>query len=173
MSVLKAIPDRLEATKHELASEVLLSSGRLRLRATGHSMLPTVRPGDTLIIEAAHIERAHGDEISTGDIAVFNSGRRFVAHRVVATAAGIGERKIQTQGDAVPLPDSPVSERELLGKVSFILRNGREIEPSRRLRLSQRAVAALLRCSGIAGRVVVGVHGFGRAVMDRALQNLS
>jgi len=34
----------------ELAAEVLRSSGRLRLRATGTSMLPAVWPGDVLSV---------------------------------------------------------------------------------------------------------------------------
>lgn len=168
MSMPQAIPDMQGVAKRQLASDVLRGSGRLHLRATGRSMLPRVRPGDTLVIE-----RARSCELSTGDIAVFNSGSRFVAHRVVATGVAVGERKIQTQGDAVLLPDSPVSEREVIGKVSLIVRNGREIEPSRSLRLSERALAALVRRSDIAGRVVVGVHGLRRAVLDSVLLNQS
>ena len=40
----------LEAVKCELAAEVLRSSGELRLRVTGSSMLPAVWPGDELTI---------------------------------------------------------------------------------------------------------------------------
>jgi len=36
------------ALKCELAGEVLRSSGRLRLKVSGSSMLPVIRPGDTL-----------------------------------------------------------------------------------------------------------------------------
>jgi len=145
--------DDAHALQCELAGEVLRSSGALHLRVAGWSMLPTVWPGDTLVIEPT----SH-DQVCEGDIVLFSSGRRFVAHRVVAISGG-GGSSVQTQGDAVPLPDSPLTARELLGKVSFILCNGKYNEPSRRLRFPERAVAAVFRRSSSAARVVVGVSG--------------
>ncbi len=140
------------------------SSGSLRLRVTGWSMLPTIWPGDTLVIE-----QASGDQVLEGDIVLFSSGRRFVAHRVVASGNGsaasrvqtstVQTSRIQTQGDAVPRPDAPLAASDLLGKVSFILREGRIIEPSRRLCFSERAVAAGFRRSSCAARVLVRVSG--------------
>lgn len=140
------------ALKCELACEVLRSSGALRLRVTGHSMLPTVWPGDTL-----EIEPLDSPDVSTGDIVLFSNGQRLVAHRVVAKICGSRD-SIETQGDAVPSPDSPVAQADLMGKVSFILRNGRCIAPSQSLRFSQRAVAGVFRRSNLAARVVVGLH---------------
>ena len=116
-------------------------------------MLPAVWPGDTLVVE--HIE---SDAVSEGDIVLFGRDQRLFAHRVVTKSNG-RDSKILTQGDAMPQPDPPVSDRDLLGKVSFILRNGKCIEPGKTLRFSERAVAALVRCSESAARVVVGVHG--------------
>jgi signal peptidase I len=121
-------------------------------------MLPTIWPGDKLVIEPVS-----GNDVSEGDIVLFDRNRRFVAHRVVTASHSTGESWIQTQGDAATRPDLPVGGSDLLGKVSFILRNGRCIEPSRSLRLSERAVAALVRRSEIAARVVVGVHGLCQA----------
>jgi len=141
------------ALKCELASEVLRSSGTLRLRVTGWSMLPSVMPGDTLVIE-----RISSDAISEGDIVLFGRDRRLFVHRVV-TRSQPQSAEIVTRGDAMPAPDPPVSESDLLGRVSFILRDGKCIEPSRSLRFSERAVAALVRRSTFAARVVVGVHG--------------
>ncbi|HME35975.1 MAG TPA: hypothetical protein VKF84_12105 [Candidatus Sulfotelmatobacter sp.] len=140
--------------QRELAGEVLRSSGSLHLRVTGWSMLPTVWPDDTLVIE-----QASGDQIFAGDIVMFSSGLRFVAHRVVAIGNGSGGSSVQTQGDAVPRADAPLAAGDLLGKVSFIVRNEKCIEPSRRRRISERAVAALFRRSSFAARVVVGIRG--------------
>lgn len=151
----------LNALKCELASEVLRSSGQLRLRVTGWSMLPSVWPGDTLLVE-----RAASDQVSEGDIVLFGRDRRLFAHRVVARGAIDGARTI-TQGDGMPQPDSPVSDSELLGKVSFIVRNGRRIEPSKTLRVSEQAVAALVRRSESAARMVVGVHNLRNPLQDR------
>ena len=60
-----AAPDPAHLLKCELAREVLRSSGTLRLRVTGWSMLPTVMPGDTLIVDRA------GGGVSRGDIVLF------------------------------------------------------------------------------------------------------
>jgi len=128
-------------------------------------MLPTIWPGDTLVIE-----HARSGDVFDGDIVMFSNGRRFVAHRVIAKSNGSGDSMVQTQGDALPHPDSPVARGDLLGKVSFIVRNGRSIEPSKSLRLSERAIAALFRRSEIASRVVVGVHGMRQSFRQIQIQ---
>jgi signal peptidase I len=148
------VMDEAHALKCDLAGEVLRSSGTLRLQVMGWSMLPTVWPGDTLVIE-----RADSGAVGEGDIVLFGRDRRLFAHRVVTTRSHSGDSRVVTRGDAMPVADSPLAQDELLGKVSVIVRNGRCIAPSRSLRLSERAVAALVRSSEIAARVVVGVHG--------------
>ena len=142
------------AVKCELAGEVLCSSGSLQLRATGRSMVPAIWPGDTLVIE-----RANPNAIAEGDIAMFTTEHRFVAHRVVAKECAPGGPKLHTQGDAVSRPDSPVAASNLIGKVSSIVRQGKHLEPRRHLSFSERAVATVFRHSKIAARVVVGIHG--------------
>jgi signal peptidase I len=146
--------DEVHALKCELASELLRTSGSLRLRVTGWSMLPAVWPGDTLVIE-----RAESGSVSEGDIVLFGRDGRFFAHRVVAKSSPAADAQLLTRGDANPQADPLVSDRDLLGKVTSIVRNGKRIEPSRTPRLSERAVAALARNSEVAARVVVGVRG--------------
>jgi signal peptidase I len=146
--------DAAHALKCELAGEVLRSSGTLRLRVMGWSMLPVVWPGDTLVIE-----RVENGTVSEGDIILFRRDRRFFAHRVVGKSSAAGDAQLLTRGDALAQADPPVGDRDLLGKVTFIIRNGKCIEPSRTPRFSERAVSALVRSSEIAARVVVGVHG--------------
>jgi len=141
------------AVRCELANGVLRSTGGLRLRVTGWSMLPTIWPGDLLVVEPTV------DDFLEGDIITFSSGSRFVAHRVVAKTSGPGNARVRTQGDAVRIPDSPVSGSDVLGKVSLIVRNGRTISPRRNLHFPERAAAALLRRSALAVRIAVGVHG--------------
>jgi signal peptidase I len=150
--------DDAHALKCELAGEVLRSSGTLRLQVMGWSMLPSVWPGDTLVIE-----RVDNSAVSEGDIVLFGRNRRLFAHRLVTKAGQSWDSRFVTRGDAMPAPDSPVSADDLLGRVSVILRNGKRIEPSRRLRFSERAVATLVRTSEIAARVVVGIHGMRQA----------
>jgi signal peptidase I len=120
-------------------------------------MLPTIWPGDMLMIE-----QATGDDVAEGDIVLFRRGDRFIAHRVVTKVDAPGCREVHTQGDALPCADFPIADNEVLGRVAFISRKGKCIEPVRNRRLSERAVATLFRRSEIAARVVVGVHGFRR-----------
>jgi Peptidase S24-like len=126
----------------------LASSGTLRLRVTGWSMLPTVWPGDTLLIE-----RVNSEVVSEGDIVLFGRDRRLFVHRVVRKITE--DSKILTRGDAMPRLDPPVLDRDLMGKVVLIQREGRYIRPKSSLSLSSRAVAAAVRRSETAARVVV------------------
>ena len=135
----------LHALKCELAGEVLRSSGRLRLRVTGWSMLPAIFPGDTLVIEPANSE-----SVGKGDIVMFRRDRRLFVHRVSGKSGSARDLQIVTQGDGMPNPDPPVSSSQLLGKVSFVVRDGRCMEPARLPGLSMRAVSALVRRSSSA-----------------------
>jgi len=150
MTVSERGQDLAHALKCDLASETLRTSGRLRLRVTGWSMLPTIWPGDTL-----ELERAKSDELSEGDIVLFSRDRRLFAHRLLK-AGGNG---IVTHGDAMPRPDPLVAGSEVLGRVACIVRNGKSIQPSKTLSLSERTVAGVARSSEFGTRVIVGIHG--------------
>lgn len=154
MTSCEATPGDSHAVKCELAAEVLRSSGALRLQVNGSSMLPAVWPGDMLLIE-----RAEGQAVSKGDIVLFGRDCRLVAHRVTGRIDTLGESKILTRGDAMRKPDPEVPEGDLLGKVSFISRNGELIAPRKSLRWMERAIAAVVSRWEIAARVVVGIRG--------------
>jgi signal peptidase I len=143
----------LHALKCELAGEVLRSSGRLHLRVMGWSMLPAIFPGDTLVIEPANSE-----SVGKGDIVMFHRDRRLFVHRVSGKSGSAPHLQVVTQGDGMPNPDPPVFSSQLLGRVSFIVRDGRGLEPAKIQGLPMRAVAALVRRSSSVARVVVGVH---------------
>jgi signal peptidase I len=152
----------VNALKCELAGEVLRSSGKLRLRVTGWSMLPAVMPGDMLVIE-----RVSSDAVFEGDIVLFGRDRRFFVHRVITKGQSQTEELV-TRGDAMRTPDPPVPASDLMGRVSFIVRNGKCLRPSQSRRFPERAVAALVQRSTFAARVVVGVHGLRQASQVRS-----
>ena len=153
MDVHGTVSDK-HALQCEMAAEVLQSSGNLRLQVTGWSMLPSVFPGDTLIIE-----RVHGDSVRKGEIVLYGRDRRLFVHRVIERRGHANEAAILTCGDAMPAPDRPISRDAVLGRVAYIVRNGKCIEPRKNLRLPQRAVASLVQRSQTAARIVAGVHG--------------
>lgn len=143
-------PDVIDATKCELAGEVLRSCGTLRLQVTGWSMLPAVWPGDTLLVESASM----GD-VREGDIVLVGRNRRVCAHRVVKK---IDRSRFLTRGDAMPQPDPVVHSQELLGRVSHIVRDGKRTAARRSRRISERAIATVVRHSHTAARVLVGIR---------------
>jgi signal peptidase I len=144
---------RENALKGELAGEILLRFGTLRLQVTGQSMLPSVWPGDVLIIK-----RCFFGEVSPGDIVLYARERRLFAHRVIGAGADLGEPYLVTQGDASPTPDSPISAAEFLGRVSQIVRAGKCVERASVLSFPNRLIANVARYSTIVARLFVYRH---------------
>src|SRR5271165_4333030 len=103
------------ALRFELAVEVLHRCGSVRLRATGRSMVPTIWPGDTLVIEPLRDGR-----VECGEIVLFSRNGRFVAHRVIAQSRSDGKQQIRTQGDAVASADAPLFSADVIGRVPLI-----------------------------------------------------
>lgn len=122
----------LEEHKIELAAQLLRSGGRIRIRALGTSMLPTIFPGDIL-----QIESAPRNELAVGDVVLVKRDKRIVIHRLVNNEG----RQWVTRGDAVPQDDPPVADVEFLGRVTQIERRSRSLEPTSRLLWFQRVCA--------------------------------
>jgi signal peptidase I len=127
------------APQLDLILQVLASGGTVRLRVRGSSMLPSLWPGDVLIIEGQSCNKA-----VAGDIVLVLSDRRPLIHRIKEKHQH-RNRRLQwvTQGDAVPECDPAVEESELVGRVSMIERNHRFIVP-RRLSIWTRLLAWML-----------------------------
>jgi signal peptidase I len=139
--------------KCELAAEVLRSSGKLRLGVTGCSMLPTVWPGDTLVVE-----RVSPDQIRIGDVVVIARDGKLCEHRVVSIPEEAGNRRWITRGDALPVPDRPVLESELLGRASYLIRAGKLIAVPAELNVVEQLIAKILQNSAPAARALVYLH---------------
>jgi signal peptidase I len=138
------------ATRCELACEVLRSFGSLRFTATGWSMLPAVWSGDTLLVE-----RVMPRDFRVGDIALVGREGRICAHRVVSVPGDSRSPWWITQGDAISTPDRPVSENELLGRVTQLVRSGKSKTVDANLSGLQRLFIQFVRRSVLAARVFV------------------
>lgn len=130
------------AVKCELAREVVRAFGELRLRVLGTSMVPSLHPGDLV-----SIQRAGPSEVSTGEIALYLRDGRLFAHRVVARAGSSEQPLLILRGDRLRHNDPPVCASELLGRVHFIERGSRRLQPANSLSVWKRIVAPLLRSS--------------------------
>jgi len=74
-------------------------------------MLPSVWPGDLLLIRRQEME-----QIYPGDIVLFARHGRLIVHRVVLKTDDSETPSLVTRGDALPSQDSAISPDELLGK---------------------------------------------------------
>ena len=102
----------------ELLAELLERTGQARLRVAGASMSPTLRVGDTILVNA--FTKASP---VIGEFVTFVQGDRVRTHRVVALS---GSRLI-TRGDANLHEDSPINPLDCLGRVVRVERNGRTL----------------------------------------------
>ena len=126
----------------ELAAASLARTGRLRLRVTGTSMLPAIRPGDVL-----RVQRCDAGSLRPGEVVLFQQGERLFAHRAVRR----GTYALALRGDTLDADDAP--ERQVLGKVIAIERRGREITPTHSPGIFQRTAARFFARSPLAGRL--------------------
>jgi signal peptidase I len=142
-------PDAIlqHSVRTDLAAESLRVSGTLRIKVTGWSMLPTIWPGDIIVVNTAD-----HNQIAAGDIALFRRKNDFFVHRVLGVNRAPME--ILSRGDCMPQADPPFASGELLGKVQFIIRGEKRLEPSRNLSATHRAIAGLLRFES-AARIAV------------------
>jgi signal peptidase len=147
---MTAEPDSTDLSKSELAAEVVRSFGELRLRVTGSSMLPAIRPDDVLTVRHCGV-----DEVGVGDVVLYTRHRRLFAHRVVSRS-DVG---LVTQGDGVAKPDPAVTAAEFLGRIVLVSRRGRSIPPESKPTSPGRIAAALVRRSAGAGRLLIRLQG--------------
>lgn len=105
--------------------------------AGGYSMWPSIRPGDSVVLEPA------GNRLpEVGEIIALRRDGGFVIHRVTRVTPMEGGVAIHTRGDAVMREDEPVnigmSEDEpagtgmIAGVVRYVIRSGRQSQPSPR-----------------------------------------
>lgn len=148
-----------------LAGEVVRNFGEVRLRVFGTSMVPSVLPGDLVLIHRADVE-----EISIGEIVLFLQMGRLFVHRVVDRKAmtfadGREETFLITRGDRQRNNDSPVSSSELLGRVVSIEREHRQVDllPNG----TNQFIARLLRSSDRVTSLYLLVATFSRTIFLR------
>lgn len=116
------MPERA-AIETALADEVLRSFGKLQMIARGSSMIPTIYPGDVLLVERQPFMRLH-----PGRIVLALRDGRFFAHRIVQLTAVGGPPLVITRGDALREDDPAFFHDEIVGGVKAVLRGRKRIE---------------------------------------------
>jgi len=100
----------------------LPADGRLRFRADGGSMRPTIRSGEMITVGGVDPRT-----IAIGDILLVRVADRVLAHRVIVRAGRADDLWILLQGDAMSAADAPVSAADIIGRVLAVERRGRTI----------------------------------------------
>jgi hypothetical protein len=127
-----------EGVKCLLFAEIVARCGKAKFKAQGTSMLPSIWPGDTLLVEREGVSG-----LTAGDIAVYLRCGRLFAHRVLRVAPDRPAR-IVTRGDALEEDDPPVLAREIVGRVAAVVPGPRLAYRFRRLRAALKSAAAFL-----------------------------
>ncbi len=142
--------------KCELAAQVLRSFGTLRFAATGWSMLPSLWPGETLVVE-----RVSQDQVRVGDVVLVGRQGGFCAHRVVEKVDGADAESLPwiTRGDALAVPDCSAAGDQFLGRVTYLLRGGQLVTLPSELGVIDTIIARVVRRSVPAARALVYLNG--------------
>jgi hypothetical protein len=150
---LEGVKDSWESVRLELAAELLRDFGDLRFRACGGSMLPTIFPGDDLMVRREPI-----GGIRRGNVVLSRRAGRFYAHRVVRIENRGSGAYLITRGDALAYEDLPTSENELLGLIPALIRRGKRIELSGAPNAAGRLLQWAVRHSELLARALLRWH---------------
>lgn len=141
-----------EDCARSMAVEILQASGKLQLRVTGSSMLPTLWPGDLLTLQSTA-----SDPICPGEIVLFQREDRLVIHRVVRLSSHRQQDGVMTRGDSMAQDDAPIAVSDVLGRVTEVRRGPRTISvvtPS----TPARALGWMLCHSSLLSRIALRWH---------------
>jgi translation initiation factor IF-1 len=144
--------DRIDGAKifPELISDLLTNGHRVKFRAPGYSMYPTILHEDVITVEPVD-----ASAVKVGDIILYRDQQSLIAHRFIKilkrseknsrsalqgpqdrSGSPIGARPSTSEtlqfilrGDARPADDDPINAEQILGKVVSVVRNGRCLNP--------------------------------------------
>lgn len=134
----------------QLIADAARRFGHVRLRVTGTSMLPLVRPLDILHVRGCAVE-----DIRLSDVVLFARQGRLFAHRVVAKPDA---NRLLTQGDTIDKPDPLVDRDEVVGRVERVERRGRDVSAAPTV--NGRLTASLFRRSAMARQLFGRLQGW-------------
>lgn len=108
----------------DLCFEVLARGLGVRFRASGRSMYPAIREGETITVQPVA-----SSTVKKGDIILYRWQRGVIAHRVVGVEKFAGDSfRLIMRGDASGAPIERVAPDQVLGRVVAVDRNGRRID---------------------------------------------
>ena len=140
-------------SKCSLVVEALRTHGSCRFQVSGSSMLPTLWPGDLILIQRKPLP-----QLGLGDIVLHETEGRFFLHRLQCLRTDGDGIQLVTRGDAMPQQDPPFSIDHLLGVLTGVRRAGDWVPLPRRMSAPDRVVAAIARRSSLFSRLLMRAH---------------
>jgi hypothetical protein len=145
-----AVDSRSAAPRCELVCELLREFGSLRFTASGWSMIPTIWPRETVVVEPVRTS-----QLEIGEIVLTQWQGALRAHRVVAKPKNSTDRDWITKGDAMRVNDTPMRESDILGRVSHLVRGGESVAIPRRRSKVNRLAGKIISRSFPAARALM------------------
>lgn len=108
----------------DLADELLDKGTSIRITASGYSMYPAIRPGNTIIIKPVEEE-----ELKCGSIIAWKREKDMVVHRLVLVYESENKKYFITRGDSCRSLDRPVTHDMIAGRVEAIYKGHRLLRP--------------------------------------------
>lgn len=102
---------------HTLRKEIIRQGRSVQIVASGYSMYPFLRKGDLLTVEPVTMET-----IKLGDIVVFESGGKWIAHRVIHIRSKADSLGFLLRGDTCIEFDPVVNKENYIGSVRVFTR---------------------------------------------------
>jgi len=106
-----------------LGEELLNEGFELQITLGGYSMSPYLSNGETVIIKKESF-----NSLKIGDIIVFRSGSKMIAHRIIVIRKNKQRTALFTKGDSLVFFDKPITEERYIGKIKEFLRNNKSIK---------------------------------------------
>lgn len=117
----------------DLADELFDKGTSIRIDASGYSMYPAIRPGNTIIIKPVPEE-----ELKCGAIIAWKREKGLVVHRLVLAYESDNKKYYITRGDSCRSSDKPVTHDMIAGRVEAIYKGHRLVRPVMKHPISER-----------------------------------
>ncbi len=122
---MSMVTDSVRAKKDAvdaLADDSLRAGQAINLTLTTPSMLPTLQPGDQVIVRGAR-----ADELRLGDIVLIQAGAARIAHRLIGWRRVDDVACLVTKGDHAPVADAICLPTDLCGIIIAAQRGERRL----------------------------------------------
>ena len=104
----------------ETLKESIQKGELVKIKLGGNSMWPFIKNGTNATIKRVEIE-----ELKIGDIIVFSTGNKIIAHRIINLNES--SKEITTKGDNRFFSDKKIGSSEYIGKIIFLETGNKKI----------------------------------------------